>query len=375
MNNIQLYFEEGTDLTAHSVEINVNDILTPYTVDRHIINIDSDQVVFGVNMLRLKLLTPFDSTNLKITAFYLDDSISRHTLYLAYSEKDGVKVNNSWLGFYPEITIPFGNPMSWWICECSQKIKYKRFGTNLYEDHEIFYPTPIIITDGFPKMMQDWFKHNFKFHIYHKDELKDFETNRRVPYFKINFDFDESALYKEIHENIGVVEQNKRTHKTRQDSFNKMDSTGLNTYNSIWSVYDTVLPCERGDDLWAWKKTAVPTAEQWPEFHSLLERITNKGIKIAFVFISQTYGYSFVAPHGHQEDYGFYQLTFPLGWTNESYFKIDGVGLLPTDTAFVINSSDYLHGSLNPTDKVRYVIGVCCEFHNDYSILDDFKPY
>lgn len=374
MDNIQLVFDENTNLVEYDFEVFLNKNPINFTCKNNIINIDSDQIVFGINMLQIKRLTLFNNNTIKIENFFLNDSVSRHTLYLSYSQDKDAKINNTWLGHYSELTIPFGNPMSWWVCECSQKIKYKLFGTNLYENYEIFYPEPMTINNKFPRMMQEWFKHNFKFHIYHKDDLKDFEVNRRVPYFKIDFAFDEKGLYNELHNGISVVEHNKRTHKTRQDSFNRKDAANMPTYNSTWAVYDTVLPCERGDDLWAWKKTSVPTKEQWPLFYDLLERITNDGIKIAFVFISQTNGQSFVAPHGHQEDYGFYQLSFPLGWTDESYFKMDGVGLLPTDTAFVINSSDYLHGTVNPTLDVRYVIGVCCEFPN-YDILKRFKKY
>jgi len=374
MDNIQIVFDEGTDLTKCEFAITLNNKPIDFTYSDNIINIDSDQVVFGINMLRIKRVSPFAGT-LKINSFFLNETVSRHTLYLTYSEENGVKRNNTWLGDSDQLTIPFGNPMSWWVCECSQKIKYKLFGSDLYKDHEIFYPEPMEISQEFPRMMQDWFKHNFSFHVYHKDDLKTFEANRRIPYFKIDFDYNEQGLYDEINNGLAVIEPNKRTHKTRQDSYNRKDAEGMPTYNSVWSVYDTVLPCERGDNLWAWKETSVPTKEQWPIFHNLLEQITNMGIKIAFVFISQTYEHSFVAPHGHQEEYGFYQLTFPLGWTNESYFKVDGVGLLPTDTAFVINSSDYLHGTLNPTGDIRYVIGVCCEFPNPDPILARFKPY
>lgn len=374
MDNIQIHFENGTQVADFSLEVYLNKIPVPFTVKDNIIIIETE-LDHGVNFVKLKLLSEFNGESLKMTAFYLNESISRHTLFLTYAEVAGVKTSSTWLGFYPEITIPFGNPMSWWICECSQKIKYKDFSTNVYQDYEIFYPESLTISNEFPRMMRDWFRYNFKIHVYRKDDLKDFETNRRIPYFKINFDYDNEGLYQELHNNIEAIVHKKRTHKERQDTYNQKDGETLTAYQSVWTVYDTVLPCDRGDNLWAWKQTSVPTPEQFPKFHQLLEQITNKGIKIAFVFISQTDGHSFVAPHGHQEDYGFYQLTFPLGWTNDSYFKIDGVGLLPTDSAFVINSSDYLHGTVNPTDKTRYVIGVCCEFQGDYSILSDFKPY
>ena len=62
-------------------------------------------------------------------------------------------------------------------------------------------------------------------------------------------------------------------------------------------------------------------------------------------------------------------------WTHESYFKLDGVGHLPTDSAFVINNTDFLHGTINPTNNVRYILGICCEFNDNYTILDYFKPY
>jgi len=367
MDNIRIVFDENTNLVEYDFEIFLNRNPIEFTCKNNIINIDSNQIVVGINMLQIKRLTPFNNNTIKIESFFLNDSISKYTLFLSYSQNKDAKINNTWLGHYSELTIPFGNPMSWWLCECTQKIKYKLFGTNLYENYEIFYPEPMTINSEFPRMMQDWFKHNFKFHICHKDDLKDFEVNRQIPYFKIDFDFDEQGLYDELHNGISVVKNDVRTYEMQQDSVSRKDA-------STWVVYDVVYHCERGDDLWAWKKTAVPTKEQWPLFYDLLERITDEGIKIAFVFISQTNGPGFVEPHIHQEDYGFYQLSFPLGWTSESYFKMDGIGVLPNDTAFVINSCDYLHGSVNPTAKVRYVIGVSCEFPN-YDILKRFKKY
>ena len=95
--------------------------------------------VYGINQITVELISSSESM-IKLTGLSYDNVSTRHTFYLAYSVIDGKKKSNTWLDQNNKsIIIPFGNPISWWLGECASKIPNSLYGTNLYEQFEIFF--------------------------------------------------------------------------------------------------------------------------------------------------------------------------------------------------------------------------------------------
>ena len=357
MDHIKISFAPGTNLTDIFFSVKINGVGVDYALHDNELKLRSDQILFGINKLTISVLSDLDQRKLKIEKFTLNDALSRQTLFLAYSENQQEKFSNTWLSQQVNtITIPFGNPISWWITYANKKIGLGNFGENLYKNYNIYYPDSIVIADHFPRMMQDWFKYNFDFTVSPKSDLTDVDTTRSIPYFTLDFEYDEFALYNELQTNLPLVQDKKLSSEGRQDSYNTQEFA-----NNYWAIYAAIHPKEMsGKD---WRDSITLPKEHFPLFHALLDKINSMGIKISYGFISETTGKSFVAPHIHPLfNYSVYQISLPIGWSKESLFKIDGVGLLPTDRCTVFNDYDFYHGTINPTENTRYVIGINCDF-------------
>ena len=95
-------------------------------------------------------------------------------------------------------------------------------------------------------------------------------------------------------------------------------------------------------------------------------------IKVLHAFIGAVDPGSYVAPHcddfyknvdSYKNTAGVAQFFIPIGWQSGNVFKFANVGNIPTNNgAFLVNNSDYMHGSINQSDSTRYTIGVYCEF-------------
>lgn len=358
MDHIKICFETDTNITDIFFSIKINGTGVDYAKNDNNITLRSDQIIVGINKLTITVLSELNQRKLKIEKFLLNDVLSRQTLFLAYSTVDNEEFSNTWFDqTHNTITIPFGNPMSWWITHATKKIGLGRFGENLYENHNIYYPDSVIISEEFPKMMQDWFKYNFDFTISPKNDLENIEQTRSVPYFLLDLDYDEHALYNELATNLSLVEDQKLS-----SSYNITNVYNAQEFaNNYWAIYAAILPKEMSSK--SWRDSISLPREHFPIYHNLLDRIEDMGIKISYGFVSETTGKSFVAPHVHPQcDYSVYQISLPIGWTKDSLFKLEGVGLLPTDRCTVFNDYDFYHGTINPTENTRYVIGINCDF-------------
>jgi hypothetical protein len=219
--------------------------------------------------------------------------------------------------------------------------------------------------------MQDFMKYSFGFHTYRKDCLNDFITNKKIiPWIKIKVDIDEKDLLAELERNKELIEAN--PYKPLQNIYNTKESPNLD----LWHVAATIPTTAKGD-LNNWKELIVYSKEDFPVLHKLLDWVTSNGIRIDHAFISQVKAMSYVAPH--RDNYykydpykvgteGCTQITVPLGFTPGSWFKFDNAGIVPTDCPTILNASEFMHGSINQSEKDRYIIGIYCE-HFDDTIL------
>jgi len=368
MNQILIPFECDQQVNQNNILLELNSSLVTCQIENNNIIIDTE-IDIGINSLTIKLIDAKENFVLKIKDFILNKVSARQTLYLAFGNLENKNICTTWLTNRDTvITIPFGNPMSWWLSECSKKIPNTLYGTNLYDQFEMFYPESIDIDNKFPRLMQDFMKHNLGFHTVAKNEYDHPLHNKKIPYLNIDLDYDENLLFKEFLKNIELLNNN--YYKLKQNEYNNQEIEKL----ELWRVAMAV-PTVEGQDT-SWKENILYSQEDFPLLYDLLERITAiGGIRIIHTFIGQVHPNSYVAPHVddlHRRDNrylnldGCAQIFIPIGWKPGNYFKFADVGLIPYDQgAVIINNSEFMHGSVNASDSLRFTIGILCKFSND----------
>lgn len=333
-------------------DISMNGIPIKFQIDSNNLIIEHN-VLFGLNLLEINLL---QGSKVILTDLTLNGVSSRQTLYLSYYENPNI--NSTWLTEQNlKLIIPFGNPISWWLAECAKKIPNTYYGSNLYEKFNIFYSQSIEIDRTFPQLLQDFMKYNFGFHVNEKNN--EILHNKSLPWVKINLDYDEQQLLEEFQSNIELIENN--YYKPKQNQYNKKDPENLKLWEVAMAIHrdkDKIITEFRKQDL--------------PHFFKLIEQIESMDIEIIHAFIGTVYPKSYVAPHSddfykHSNLYkgtsGCSQFFIPVGWKDKNYFKFDNVGFLPYEQgAHLVNNSDFMHGSINNSDTVRFTIGIYCRF-------------
>ena len=216
--------------------------------------------------------------------------------------------------------------------------------------------------------MQDFMKHNLGFHLVSKNEYDRPLHNKKIPYLNVDIDYDENLLFNEFLKNVELLNNN--YYKPKQNEYNSQEIEKL----ELWQVAMAVPTVEAQDS--SWKENILYSQEDFPLFYNLLERITAiGGIRIIHAFIGQVKPYSYVAPH--VDDFsrrdakylntgGCAQFFIPIGWKSGNYYKFADIGLIPYDQGALLSSNgEFMHGSVNASDSVRFTIGILCEFTDD----------
>ena len=336
--------------------ITINDDPVDYTIVGNCVQINVD-VQFGLNLLKIRCPVVADQ-HIALTDFSLNDTSIRQALYLTYHDS----VSSTWIvEQYPELTIPFGNPMSWWLTETTKKIYSHLYGTNLYEKYDIYYPVSINVDQhACPKLMKDFMRYNFGFHLV--DKQKPIWQNSEIPWVRANLVYDEDLLWNEFEQNQAVLGRTSYTPK--QNEHNSRDPVKT----VPWQVSLVKRNTPTG-------MVTEYTREELPEYYKLLDQLESLGIKVLHAFIGAVYPNSYVAPHTddfykyneiYQQALGCTQIYIPIKWKTGNYFKFADVGFMPYDGgAYIVNNADFVHGSLNLSDQVRYTVGMYCELTED----------
>jgi hypothetical protein len=333
-------------------DISINDAPVKFQIDSNNLIIDHD-VLFGLNLLEITLT---QGSKVILTGLTLNGVSSRQTLYLSYYENPNT--NSTWLTEqHKKLIIPFGNPMSWWLAECARKIPNTYYGSNLYETFDIFYSKSIDVDESFPKLLQDFMKYNLGFHVNKKDSP--ILHNKSLPWVKINLKYDEQQLFQEFYSNIKLLENN--YYKPKQNQYNKKDPENLKLWEVAMAIHSN-----KDKAITEFQKQDLPC------FFKLIEQIESMGVEIIHAFIGTVYPNSYVAPHSddfykntilYEGTSGCSQFFIPIGWKDNNHFKFDNVGFLPYEHgAYLVNNSDFMHGSINNSDVVRFTIGIYCRF-------------
>lgn len=351
MDKIELQIKSKTLLTELAFTLKINGTIVQYNVVDDKIIIETE-TLFGLNKLVISVRTELYDDHVEIVDFLFNTVSSRQSLYLSYYENP--ETCSTWLtDQHPEIIIPFGNPMSWWLAECIKKIPNTYYGTNLYEKFDIFYPDSIDIDDYFPKLIKDFMKYSVGFHI--NDKSAGLAQNKNLPWIKINLDYDEKALFDEFANNLNLLDQNFFVPKQNQYVQHKSKDVKL------WQA-----PVIFHNDKEEYSR------EDFPVVYELLDRIRNMNIEVIHSYVSILHPKSCVFPHAddfykydplYKNTQGCSQFFIPIGWKSDNYFKFNDAGFLPFDAgAYLVNNSDFVHGSINASDTVRFTIGIYCRF-------------
>ena len=329
-------------------DILINGLVINYEIVNNQIIIQQD-VLFGLNLIKIKLI---QGSKVIINDLMLNDVSVRQTLYLAYNEN--LKVNSTWLTTQrPELVIPFGNPLSWWIGLCNKKIPNLYYGKNLYEFYDIYYPESIEINDQFPRLMRDFMRYNFDFCLVKKE--KQILHNKNLPWIKINLNYNEQALFNEFNRNQDLLSSN--YYKPKQNLYNIKEKNSQQ-WEVAMAIHDNLI--------------IEYTEKDFPEFFKLINYIRSENIHILHAYIGKVNTNGYVAPHvddhykhetGYEHTSGCSQFFIPIGWRAGNYLKFDGVGFIPFEqSTYIVNNSDFMHGSVNVSDTPRFTIGIYCIF-------------
>lgn len=352
MDKILIFFE--TDVVGPKFAITVNGTALDYTIDGDHIVINT-AVQFGLNLLTIHCeLKP--NEKVIISDFSLNGASVRQALYLAFHDQ----TSSTWLvSDHPKLTIPFGNPISWWLTECAKKITPTLYGTNLYEKFDIYYPESINIDQqDCSQLIKDFMKYNFGFHIVDKSQLK--WQNKQLPWITSTIKYDEQAIINELNNNYHLLAQTQ--YDPKQNKYNQKDSAT----SKPWQV-SIIKRVDQHTDLY--------TRKDFPVLFELVDRVEATGAKVIHAFVGVVQPYSYVAPHcddfyKYNELYknavGCSQIYIPIGWQEGNYFKFADVGFLPYQQgAYLVNNSDFVHASINLSQSVRYTLGFYCELSEE----------
>jgi hypothetical protein len=360
--NIKLYFKTRSKIDETTFSIAINGALQEYSIVDSIIIINAD-LTFGFHTLSIIPTADIDKSdiNIEFTSGLIDGADIRQTLYLSYSIRDQQRKNNTVINhYYPNWYLPFVNPASWWLAECSRNMSSGTYGKNLEDRLNVFYPESIIVGNDYPRVVRDFFEYNFGFHTCAKSASSRPFHNEDIPYVVLpNFEYNESALLKEFTDNFNLFSDSR--YIPAQHNY-KLDSHGEKAVP--WQIIRASL----GND-----KTDTP----FPHFNELVSQLEADGIKIGMSFIAVLHPNSYVTPHiddyHTQADFmsdqiGCCKIWIPVGWKDGNYFKFDRVGLIDYKKgAHLINTNKFTHSSINSSDTVRFTVGFNCKFPDNFT--------
>ena len=361
--NVELFFESNFDL-GQIFDIKIDTSKIEYSIAANKIKINSNAYGFGFHLLRLKTLQPLAADQyIKFTSVLVNGADIKQNLYLAFSDVNGVITGNTILSHRTDNwTLPFGNPVSWWLVECATTIKDKDFSQDLYKDNRIYYPESVTLDESYPKVLQDFFKYNFGFLIHDKSELDTPFNKSTVPYAPLkNFKYDHDGLLAELLDNIEMFQTSE--YKPVQTTYTLDENK--NKISLPWQIL-------------GYKIGASPEfLTHLPNVTKLIKQVENDGVTVLVAFLSAVHPKSVVHIHSDkslipnidkQYKSGCCEIYIPLGWDDNSYFKLDKVGLIPHDDgAYIVNNTDVYHATINNSDKPRFTIGLMCEFPDNFN--------
>lgn len=351
-----IFIETSGQIDPGDIRIELNNQVTEFTLADNGIFINTD-CEFGLHKLTI---TSLNDVRLEILQVFINGCSLRKMLYLGWIE------NSDHQKFQPGSVIweanqtwhlPFGHPVSYWLELVESKFPNGMLGTNLYEKYWIYYPDRMIVdSDKFPKIIADFFLHNFNFVAIPKETA----IAEQIPYvwYKKSIPHDLLELAGcEVVKNVdsGTTESYTQRRENQKEFGNK--------FNSNWNV------------TWLYKYgERLPLANDYPHVQAIIDLLD---LDCWSVFIGKLSPGDFIYPHvddmnKSKPEYvnyqGCTQLYVPLVWPEGSFIKFAGAGILPMNNELmVINNDTFTHSVVNTGNQPRYALGL--RVHN--KILND----
>lgn len=345
---IQLYLDHA--LYQGDVEVYLDDQPVPYTATDRLLTVSGQHAGF-LHVLQVVNRT---QTKFGIVRVIIDDCDLRKLLYLSYVEdQQGQRRQpaTELAGPGQRWVLPFACPVSGWLETVGRKLPNNVFGQDLLSRSCIYYPqSQILDQQKFPKMICDFYRHNFDFSIVDRDET----DPCKIPFMRYNKPMN-SLLLDQARQQI----QDLMPMIFEQGVDYTQYSSNIEEYNkSFWRVVWLKQNHRYGTDMAA-------------QFDKVLNLIDSLGLDTWHVFIGVLPPGGFIYPHkdhdthkATSEKYKFYQgctaLYIPMVWPEKNYIKFAGVGTLPIqqDQPMVINNDFFTHCVVNDSEENRVVIGV-----------------
>lgn len=328
-----------------SVKLLIDNNPVPYHVLEDAIIVDQ-YIDYGLHQLIIE-----SDRKIQVEDLFVDGVSVSQTLYLAHDHLGVFKTKVE-----PTLVIPFGNPISWWIAECSRHIPNGLYGKNINEKIKLYWPESVIINNGYPQIIKDFFKSNLGFHSIPVDDLHKPFHNIDVPYLPVDIEYNEQELYKEFMQNIDQFDEQRET-----PAKGNIQNEG---YVVNFIVFDDDGKEVRNDF----------NQDKFPELYKLLQTVVDLDvIKIRHLFVGAVPPGGYVKLHkddmyawapGYENTRGCQQLTLPVNWAEGNYFKFHNVGLLP-NRPLLIAPAEYTHSVVNQSKEYRFTIGFYAKITNE----------
>jgi hypothetical protein len=363
-----LFFESDHNITSQDFAASIDDVEVGLDIAPGQIIINAN-ISVGVHLLKLYSLT---SKKIEINEAQLDQASIRQALYLSFLENtNGDRVQPCTATWEPDQiwTLPFGNPMSFWIESTLDRIPHGQYGQNLYKNFNIWYPSvKVDLPDNFSTVVKDFFKYDFGFLVRPRgtDQL------RHYPVVPLNLDLSCSNKLVDEYQRLEdmFVEENKVLKNASQNQYNALESpdwsadgwhrVSFYTYNEKTGKYYHPVDPELTPALW----------------NQIHEWNIQDYIRVNITCLEPG---SYASPHkdgstapetnSNQYD-GCCQLYIPLDFPNDSYTKLSGSGLVDTTRANAINITDNTHCVVNNSDRRRYVLTILCNIESNRHLVD-----
>jgi hypothetical protein len=311
----------------------------------------------GFHLLEIYLVEYNADTQIEFTSAQLNGQDFRHTIYAMFDNNTHSQTTK--LSEHTRaVTLPFMNPLIWWITACLERIPNKLFAGQLYETMSVYYPQSIQLNHKYPQEIRDYFFYNRDFHAHLKYSVQDTYFKHEVPYLLLGdlVKYDETAMVQELFNNLDFLKQQLKEYYGQRGS-----GKPLGQGTQFVSLFDNI---NSDSDSYNPKLDFMLDPLQFPK---MLEFFENLPVQKVFHSMLGLLGPGqVILPHvdkytGHEtfmESYGgCSQIYIPLNFKPGNYFKMTNVGIVPTDQgAVLMNNHDLTHALVNDSDEYRFAI-------------------
>lgn len=340
MTHIELKLDNESDFTQLGIQINGETV--EYSCQDNSIVVLCD-LEMGLHQLTLTML---NGSRVSVSDVKIDSASVRQTLYMSYIKTaTGQTLQPATVVWdkSQQWVLPFGNPVSYWITLVLNKVGSQELGKDLSEIYNIIYPEKIKLSSQYPRVVQDFFNHNFDFFCKPKAD-----TNL-LPYRKCNLDIA----------NFNVQDAVKEIENNWQWIYDRQTQYAQKYYN------DLELPSNYPD----WFSLMLYNENKWalesfelPALQALVKSLPVQGMIKSYIGLLPPGG--IIAPHVDSKPnhtpgkIGCSTLYIPLKWPAGNYFKFASGGLIDSNTPWFINITDHVHALVNDSDSSRIILSI-----------------